>query len=286
MGMMKVGIVVDTGASLPSGMGQADGVYAAPMTVTLDGVAYLDGLDITPTEFYRLMRASSGAATTAAPSAGRYEAAFGLAAARYDAIVCITTGGRFSASLDAARAAAADMKLSMPGLDIRVLDSQGAAGSQGLAATAAWRAARAGGSVDDVVAAAERVVGRARLLAFVDTLRYLRRGGRVGGIADAGAALLRIRPLFELAGGEVRTVARPRTRRGALRRLVELMPRDSGLGALRATVMHSDAADGAEEVRGRIAAEFDCAELYVSEFTPAMGAHTGPGMVGVAFWNE
>ncbi len=282
----KIGIVVDSAASLPSGAADSGGIYIVPMTLTLDGVTYIDGQDIAPTAFYRLLRASSAAATTAAPSSGRYSEVFHAAASSHDAIVCITTGGRFSASLDTATTAAAELRTALPELRIRILDSQAAAGSQGLAALAAWRAAQSGASMDACVAAAECVIERVQLLAFVDTLRYLRRSGRVPAIAHAGASLLRIKPLFRLADGEVATIARPRTQRSAIRRLLEQMRRDASDGTLHATVMHADAPALAEILRQHIAADFQYAELFVSEFTPVMGAHIGPGMLGVAYWSE
>ncbi len=133
---------------------------------------------------------------------------------------------------------------------------------------------------------AMRVVERVSLLAFVDTLRYLHRGGRVPLAAYIGASLMMIKPLFRLHHSEIATVARPRTRRTAIRRMLELMKEEAGAAPLHATVMHADAAKDAESIRQSVDDDFDCAELYVSEFTPAMGAHIGPGLLGVAFWSE
>ena len=82
------------------------------------------------------------------------------------------------------------------------------------------------------------------------------------------------------------SLARPRTVRRAIERLLELVRRRAGTGRLNAAVMHGDAPENAELLRGRIESEFDCGQLYTSQFSPVMGAHTGPGLVGVAFWNE
>jgi DegV family protein with EDD domain len=141
-------------------------------------------------------------------------------------------------------------------------------------------------SLDDVRAAAEAVAPKVRLLAFVDTLYYLWKGGRVRRIAHVGTSLLKIKPTLELARGEIKVVARPRTYRKAASRLLELMHERAEPGRIHATVCHADAADAAEDVRRRVEAEFTCEELFVSEFTPVMGAHIGPGLVGVAFWSE
>ena len=95
-----------------------------------------------------------------------------------------------------------------------------------------------------------------------------------------------IKPLFQLRHSEITTVARPRTRRTAIRRMLELMRDEAGPGTVHAAVMHADAPKDAEDIRQTIAKNYDCAELYVSEFTPAMGAHIGPGLLGIAFWSE
>ena len=256
------------------------------MTVTLDGITYHDGIDITTSEFYRRLRTTPVAPTTSAPSVASYLDVFRNAAEAHESVLCITAGDRFSASLDAATAAAEEAGALLPSLEIRVLDSQSAAGSQALAALEAWRAAQQGATLARTEMNAIRVIDRVNLLAFVDTLRYLRRSGRVPLAAHIGASLMKIKPLFRLQHSQITTVARPRTRRTGIRRMLELMREDVGSRALHATVMHADALDDAESIMDSIARDYDCAELYISEFTPAMGAHIGPGLLGIAYWSE
>ena len=161
-----------------------------------------------------------------------------------------------------------------------------AAGGEALVALEAWRAAQNGKSLADVVAATRDVISRVRLLAYLDTLYYLWKGGRVPGIAHLATSLLRLKPLFELRQGEVRNLARPRTRGRAADRLMKLM-RDRVEGdEVHVTVIHADAADEAERLRQEVGRAFECEELFVSEFTPVMGTHTGPGTVGIAFWSR
>ena len=282
----KVAIVVDSAASLPSGFAQRTGIYVAPMTVTIDGESYRDGIDITSTEFYRRLRNSASPPTTSAPSVSAFLDCFRLAAEEHDSILCLTASSRFSASLDSASLAADEARDSTALAEIRLLDSQAAAGSQALAALEAWRAAQESATLARVEMRAIRVIERVRLLAFVDTLRYLRRSGRVPLAAHIGASLMMIKPLFQLRHSEITTVARPRTRRTAIRRMLELMRDEAGPGTVHAAVMHADVPKDAEDIRQTIAKNYDCAELYVSEFTPAMGAHIGPGLLGIAFWSE
>lgn len=256
------------------------------MTVTLDGVSYRDGIDITTSEFYRRLRTTPSSPTTSAPSIAAYLDVFRKAFEWHSAIFCITAGDRFSASFDAASAAAEEAAALMPSLQIQVLDSQSAAGSQALAALEAWRAAQQGATLARVEMHATRVTERVSLLAFVDTLRFLRRSGRVPLAAHIGASLMKIKPLFRLQQSQITTVARPRTRRTGVRRMLEIMREEVGSRTVHAAVMHADALDDAESIRQSIAEEYDCAELYISEFTPAMGAHIGPGLLGIAYWSE
>ena len=283
----SVAIVVDSATSLPAEIVHDSQLYVVPMTLTLDGKTYLDGQDITPTSFYRMLKESSVPPTTSAPSPASYLESFKQAAERAQSVLCLTVGSGFSASFDAANVAANEALETLPGVEISVLDSESAAGGEGLIALQALRAARNGDGLGDVTAVANEVIPRIRLLAFLDTLYYLWKGGRVPRIAHTGTSLFRIKPLFELKHGEVSTIARPRTHKRAVKRLLELMrERTTQSGPIHATVMHADALEAAEELRGKVEAEFQCEDLFVSEFTPVMGAHIGPGLLGIAFWSN
>ena len=276
-------VVVDSAASLPADMIRPEQLHVVPMI--LNDTTYLDGRDLTPAVFYRMLRESPTLPSTSAPSPASFLDAYRLAAAEAQAVLCLTVASRFSASCDSARTAVREAKDALPGLEIRVLDTQSAAGGQGLIALEAWRAAKRGDGLEKVMAVSHMVMSRVRLIAYVDTLSYLRKGGRVSKIAHAGTSLLDIKPIFELVQGEVRTLARPRTRRRAMKGLLEHMRRGAESERVHATVMHADAAEAAEELRKQVEAEFSCEELYVSEFTPVMGAHIGPGLVGIAYWS-
>lgn len=167
-----------------------------------------------------------------------------------------------------------------------MLESGTAAGGEALVTLEARRAAESGKSLDDVMAATRKVISRVRLLAYLDTLYYLWKGGRVPGIAHLATSLLRLKPIFELREGEVRNLARPRTRRRAAARLMRLMKERVEGDEVHATVIHADAAEEAEQLRREVSRAFACEELFVSEFTPVMGTHTGPGMLGIAFWSR
>ena len=279
----RASLVVDSAATLPSDALASPQVHVAPMSLTLAGRTYLDGVDISPSEFYRTLRAAPSPPTTSAPSPATFLDAYRRAARESSSILCLTVASRVSASFDSATVAAGQAADVLPGVEVRVLDSESAAGGQGLVALEALRLACADATLDDVAKAARRAIDRVRLLAFPDTLYYLWKSGRVPGIAHLGSALLGVKPVFELYRGAVSTLARPRTRRRAMRRLVELMREHAGEAPISVCVMHADAEDAALELRGEVEAAFECERIFVAQFTPVMGAHIGPGLLGVAF---
>lgn len=283
----RVAVVVDSASSLPANASELPGLYVVPMTVAIGGRSFLDGRDLTPTSFYRMLRETDGPPTTSAPSPSRFLEAFVSASSDAEAALCLTVASRFSASLDSARVAVKEARRTIPGFKIALLDSESAVGGQGLITLEALRAAQRGGAgLGEVVSAARHVIARVRVVAFLDTLYYLWKGGRVPMIAHAGTALLKIKPVFEMVRGEVKTVARPRTGRRAASRLLDLISDGARGHPVHATVMHADAPDAAEELKQRIQAALPCGELYVSELTPVMGAHIGPGLLGVAYWTD
>ena len=279
-------MVVDSAASLPADMAERPGLYVVPMRLTLEGKSYRDGLDLSPTDLYQRLRTSHALPSTSAPPPADFVEVLNKAALDSQSLLCLTVASTFSSSVDSARIGAREVEQLHPGLRVCVLDSESAAGGQGLIALEAWRVAYAGAQLETVVSAARAVMARVKVLAFLDTLFYLWKGGRVPRIAHTGSSLLGIKPLFQVAQGRVKTIARPRTRQRAMIRLLDLLEAGVGDRRLHATVMHADAPDAAQELFRRVDGRFAVQELFISEFTPVMGAHIGPGLLGVAFWCE
>ena len=255
------------------------------MLINVGANTYRDGVDLRAADFYAIQRNNVGKTSTSAPTPGDFATAFQTAAEVAESILCITVSNRFSSSYESAQVASRQVKTKKRGLDLRVLDSQTAVGAQGLIAWKALKTAMTGAGIDDVQLAALKIRQRVHLLAYVDTLYYLWKGGRVPGLAHLATSLLKLKPVFELERSNVVQIARPRTVAHAVSKLVTLMKDRVIDGQLHAMVMHAQAPEQANSLSQRIASEFECAELYESEFTPVMGAHIGPGMVGVAFWS-
>ena len=281
----RVAIVVDSAATVPHSFHDDQYTFTVPMLIHVGDRTYEDGVELRAADFYFIQQHHVGQTSTSAPTPGAFLAAFENAAKVAESILCITVSNRFSSSLDSAESACRQFRARRPGIDLRVLDSLTAVGAQGLIAWEALKVAINGACIDEVQRSALDILQRVRLLAYVDTLYYLWKGGRVPGVAHLAATILKLKPVFELNDSGVVQVARPRTAAHAISKLVALMKDRAGEGPMHAMVMHAQAQKQAESLLTKIAREFECDELFESEFTPVMGAHIGPGMVGVAFWS-
>ena len=280
--MRNVVVVTDSNACLPSDLVQELDIRVVPLLLNLEGQGLRDGVDISPTEVYRWLRANKHIPTTAVPSVGDFVRVYAAAAQEAPGIVSIHLPPKLSATHDVA-AMASQL---LDGVAIRVVNCGTAAMSQGFAVLEAARAATAGATLDEVVRRAEEVASKTSLFFTLDTLEYLHRGGRIGGAAALAGTMLQIKPVLTLADGRIEVLAKPRTKPRALRLILRQMGERVTGRPLHAAIFHADVPDEAEALRQRVAEQFNCVELYVTEFTPVMGAHTGPGILGVAFYAE
>lgn len=285
--MKKVAIVTDTTACIPQEQVERYSIEVVPMTIIFGDKVYRDGIDINPTEFYTLLRQAKKLPTTSHPSPVHFLNAYRSASRRAPSILCITVSSHFSATFNSAWLAMEMAKTTLPNIAIEVLECGTAAAGQGLVALAAAKAAESGNNLDEVMETARNIMDRVNLFAALDTLHYLAKGGRVPQAAALVNLLLKIKPIFSLNHGDAHTVALPRTIPGAAKRMLKMMEQKTVKGQpFHVVVMHADALDKAVALRNRISSQFDCAELFITEFTPVMGVHTGPGLVGIAFYSE
>ena len=284
--MKKVAIVTDTTACIPREEVNRYQIEVVPVQLIFENKTYWDGIDITPDEFYTLLRQAEKAPTTSSSSPAPYLEAYRKASQRASNILCLTEPAKFSAMFDAAKVAREMARNILRGIKIEVRECTTAAAGQGLVALAAARTADQNKTLAEVMATAEKTMSRMNLFATLDSLRYLAKSGRVPQAAALVNSVLNIKPIFTLNHSDPQTVALPRTTRGAINRMLKLIEKTAGGKVLHAAVMHADARDKAEELKRRIAARFQCQEIFITEFTPVMGVHTGPGLFGVAFYSE
>jgi len=276
-----IAIVTDSAACVPPALAQEYGIQVVPYQLVWDGQVYLDGQGLMPAEFYRRFRASSTYPTTATPALGQFIIAFQRAAEQAEGVVAVFVAETLTSVVRLAQQAA--QEVSVP---VRIVDSHTGATPEGFIALAAARAAHRGASLEEVVAAAEACRERVGMFFAMETLEHLHRGGRIGKAATLLGARLRIQPVLTLADGIVQPVTITRSRQRALDRVVEEMAKAVGTRPIRASVFHADVLNEARQLSERVQQEFSCLEFWISEFTPVMGAHTGPGIIGIAYCLE
>jgi len=280
----SVAIVTDTTACIPAELVRKYQIEVIPIQIVIGGKAYPDAeLDLS--QFYRILKESPLTLKTVGSLPGPYIEAFTRLAAKTDQILCITEPVRFSGMFNAAQLAAMQVLEKYSNLRIKVIPCETAAAGLGLVVLEAARQAEAGKSLDNLVGIVSTLMQRVYLYAALDTFDYLIRGGRIPKIAALADSVLQIKPVFTLRNGDAQTVALPRTAEKALQNMLDLMMGHvKGKGKLKVAVMHADALERAHRLEQNIKEKFPEAEILIMEFTPVMGVHTGPGVVGVAFY--
>jgi len=281
--MDKIAVVTDSASNLPPEVAAQYGITIVPIYLHWDGRTYRDGVDITPDEVYRRLRENKHLPHTAAPSPGDFLQTYLRLGRETEGIVSIHLPGELSGVIKAARLAADLAKEEVP---VRVVDAGTAAMGAGFIALAAARVAAQGDNLDAVVQVAREVSPRVMVYAMLDTLKYLYYGGRIGRAAALVGAALQIKPILYINDNTVDVLAKPRTRSRALRVMLDEMARRVDGRPVHVAVLHADAAAEADLLRKQVEARFRCVEVLTSVFTPVMGAHTGPGLLGLAFYPE
>ena len=277
--MPEVAVVTDSTSYLPRALVAAHGIHEVSLYVA-DATGQRRELDIDDyAAFYAGLRDAAQLPTTSQPSIGDFAAVYAPLAAEGRDIVSVHISGGISGTIDSARQAAAQLATEHAARRIEVVDSTVSAGALGLVALAAAGAACAGGDAAAVVAAARAAIDAMRFWFAVDTLEYLRRGGRIGAAQAWLGGALKIKPILTL-DGEITPVERVRTSKRAFDRMVEYMHERRADGADAWVVQHVQAQDVADRLVARGREVFGCEPAFVSEVGPVIGAHVGPGLVG------
>ena len=277
-------IVTDSGVDLLLPREQLDelGIHVVPLVVTLEGKTYREGVDIETDEFYRLLAESDSLPTTSQPSAGDFAETYRRLAATDPEILSIHISSGLSGTFNAAQAGAS----MVPEANVTLFDTKTLSAAAGWQVEAAARAAKAGWSVEQIVALMERIGDASESAYTLQELKYLIHGGRISHMKGLLASLLNIKPLIgvEKVNGTYVQLGQMRSFRAAVRGLADRIGKLHAPGsALRVQVLHSYNPQGAAMLREFIDQRFDCSWLPEGNLSLVLGAHTGPSMVGVAY---
>ncbi len=278
--MSPIGILTDSTAYLPPDLIQQYDIRVVPLQLHWDGETYRDGVDITPQAFYERLAQSKTIPTTSQPSVQAFREAFEEMAQRYDGIVAPLISSGISGTVSSATTAAQEVEI-----PVAVVDTRATSAAQGLAVLEAARVAAEGGSLEEVRQAAQRVVDRIHIFFVVDTLKYLHKGGRIGGASRYLGTALNIKPILYFdQEGKIDALERVRTKRRALKRLIELAQERVGNRPVKAGVIHANAPDAVEILREQVQQALQVQEMIVTELSPVLGTHVGPGTLGLAVY--
>jgi DegV family protein with EDD domain len=274
-----VRIVTDSASDLPDAIVERLGIVVVPLTIRFGTQEFVDRRDLDAHSFWQQVKATDTLPETAAPAPGDFAEAYRrLADEGASGIVVITLSGDLSGTLSSAQVAA--RTASIP---VEVVDSRSVTMGQGLTVMVCAEAAAGGASMADVVAKAQDLSGRTRVLGALDSLEHLRKGGRIGGAKAMLASALSIKPLIDVRAGRVEEGGRQRTRSKALAWLVDQVrecPRMERLAVMHAECDDVDAFVASLRALGRD----DLGDtIVIGDLGAVVGTHSGPRTIGVAF---
>ena len=284
--MPDVSVVTDSIACLTKELMEQYRIMIVPLSICFQGKVYRDWVDLSPSEAYEMFLQNPEDFTTSPAAPGHYLEAYREVSKQAKNILCITFSSKLSTAYDMARVAKEQAKAELPETSIEVLDSQNVTAAEGFIALAAARAATEGKSFNEVIRVAEDMRERVSFVVLLDTIRYIYRTGRIPKVAARAASLLNIRPILTVSSGLVRPIGVVRNKEHGINRILQVMREKVGQSPVHVAVMHAYALEEAEKLKERVLSEFNCAELWLVEFSPVMGYACGTGALGFAFYTE
>ncbi|HEY62190.1 MAG TPA: DegV family protein [Anaerolineae bacterium] len=280
--MSKVGIVTDSTANLHPEVIERFNIHIIPLKLHWETESFLDGVDISPTEFYVKLAKEPHLPTTSQPSVQDFIQLFDEMVPYCNGIVVPLISSGISGTVASAQSAAAEFTK----VPVRVVDTRITSAGQALVVMAAARAADRGADINEVAQIAREISDKIHTFFAVDTLEYLHKGGRIGGATRYLGTALKIKPILTFTDeGKIDALERVRTNHKAHERLIELIKKNSDSSPLKVGVMHASAPQEAADIQTIISQNFDCEEIDIYELSPVIGTHVGPGTIGVSFYS-
>ena len=283
--MARVMVMTDSVAGIPRNLAEEYHITVVPAAIIIfDGHNYIDGVTLSATEAYQLIKKDPDKFTTSALNPGYFLEEYQKLSQKSPDILHITLSSALSANYKTAGLAGEMLQKESPKTNLRLFDAKTVAGAQGLIVLAAARAAAQGKSLDEVAAAAEKAREKIRGLMMLDTLRYVYRTGRMSKFASRVAALLNIKPINRMTEeGTLEFVDKVRNREAGYQKLIDLIKAEATSNSLHFMLMHAAAPEMAERLSQLLRQNFDCQRILISEYSPVMGYGSGPGSIFVGF---
>ena len=282
----SVAVITDSIACLPKNLIEKHKIEIVPIRLTFQGEIYRDSVDITPTQAYEMLLKDPERFNTSPSSPGHFLEAYRKVSQRSRNVICITLSSKLSMGFEMARLAMEEAKTELPDVRIHVMDSMSVTSAEGFIALAAARAAEKGATLDETIKAAEEVRGKVSFVALLETIKHVYRTGRIPKIASQVGSMLNIKPILTSADGLIKFKGIVKNRESGVNKLIEILRESVGNDPAHIAVMHAYTPDEAEDLKTRIEKEFNCAELWIAEFTPVMGYATGTGTLALAYYTD
>jgi DegV family protein with EDD domain len=278
--MSKVAILTDSTVNLPDEMIHDLNINLVHQILIWNEKSYLDLIDIQNDEFYRKLRTEKTSPTTSQASVGEFKDVYGHLINKGYEVLAILLSHKLSGTIQSATQA----KDYYPGAPIEIFDSYATSLAMGWQVLEVARAAKRGAGMKECLALAEKARANSGVVFVVDTLEYLHRGGRIGGAARFLGTALNLKPILELEDGKIEAIERVPTQRKAVNRMVELVQeRIAGRTPVRIGILNADVAERGRHLEAHCAEIFKPTEMIFSPVSPAIGAHAGPGTLGIAY---
>ncbi len=274
-GSPKVKIVTDSTSDMSQDEAERRSITIVPLTINIEDKSFRDGIDILPQEFYRRLPTLSKLPTTSQPAVGVFQQTYEQLTADGSQVISIHISSKLSGTFNSANLAAQNFSAGQ----VTVIDSTWVSAALGLPVIKAAEMARAGKEAPEIIEAVKSSISRVNLLAVADTLEYLKKGGRIGGLRAFAGGILSIKPIFTVKDGEVAPFENVRTKKKALERMAEVV---KSWGAVeRMCILHADSPDEAGELASMLSSTFPMKDIYMSMIGPVVGTYTGPKTLGV-----
>lgn len=279
----QISVVTDSTADLPLDLLEKYAIQSVPLYLIMGDKNWRDRVDITPDQFYELLKTSPDFPKTSQPNVAEFQELFSKLSQETQGIVAVLVSSKLSGTVASAQAARANL----PAASIEIVDSLGVSMMLGFPVLAAAKAAAEGKDLQTVAAAARAAMEKSHVYFIVDTMEYLYRGGRIGAAAKFLASALNIKPIIEIREGEAKPAGQARTLSKALKVVMDLVAAQISAGqTVHMAVVNVAAKEEASRFKEILVERFHPAEILMVDCSPVLGAHVGPGTVGLAYYLE